>query len=96
MEMMVLSQTVSVSIYCLLQYAVSVLFFHKGAQHPNRALTDRFVMDPRQLPPVPDVMVGDDGRYCFQSALWQTVFPHQYRLTTNYQQTDTQLVEVKL
>jgi hypothetical protein len=51
-------------------------------------------MDPRQLPPVPDPYVGDDGRYCFESDLWTQLFPHKITLKNNYRQTEPMLAHL--
>ena len=51
-----------------------------------------FVLDLRQLPPVPDTISNDDGRYCFQSPLWQQVFMHHHHLTMNYRSTNDALL----
>ena len=53
-----------------------------------------FVLDARQLPPVPDQFVGDEGLYCFQSDLWCRVFKHHVRLEKNYRTTDSKLQEL--
>ena len=34
------------------------------------------VLDPRQLPPVPDKTYGDDGKFCFESELWHASIIH--------------------
>ena len=34
------------------------------------------VLDPRQLPPVADKLYGDDGKFCFESALWKETINH--------------------
>ena len=49
------------------------------------------VLDPRQLPPVPDPLYGDSGRFAFQSQIWSVAVPHVIHLHTVYRQTDQAL-----
>lgn len=49
------------------------------------------VLDPRQLPPVPDPLYQDDGKYCFESPLWPSTVPHSVQLDHIYRQTDQRL-----
>ena len=50
-----------------------------------------FVLDPKQLPPVPDKMIFDDGHFCFESYLWTNTFKHHVHLTKNFRNTDADL-----
>ena len=36
--------------------------------------------DFKQLPPVPNRYLGDDGGYCFRSAMFDIAFPHHIQL----------------
>ena len=47
----------------------------------------------KQLPPVPNLNYGDNGNYCFQSKLWDTIFPHRIHLTTVIRQHEVQLIK---
>jgi hypothetical protein len=50
-----------------------------------------FVLDARQLPPVPDKLVGDQGEFCFESEVWKDVFQHRINLTGNHRSKDPEL-----
>jgi len=52
------------------------------------------VLDPRQLPPVPDAANGDDGRYCFESHLWPHAVPHMVHLNIPHRQQDPHLLQL--
>ena len=47
------------------------------------------VLDPRQLPPVPDVIYVDLGQFAFQSTIWGQVLPHKVILQTVYCQDES-------
>jgi len=36
--------------------------------------------DFKQLPPVPNYNLQDDGSYCFESTIFQATFPHHLNL----------------
>ncbi|MES9883831.1 MAG: AAA family ATPase [Sedimenticola sp.] len=48
--------------------------------------------DFRQLPPVKDVMFGDDGSYCFEAPLFHSAFPHHIELTEIVRQSEPILI----
>lgn len=50
------------------------------------------VGDFRQLLPVSNDI--DNGQYCFESPLWNTMFPHCVELTSVYRQNQEEFVEV--
>lgn len=50
------------------------------------------VGDFRQLPPVSNDI--DGGNYCFESPLWNIMFPHCIELTTVYCQNQKEFLEV--
>ena len=35
------------------------------------------VLDPKQLPPVPDRLYGDEGLFCFESPVWKKSIKHK-------------------
>ena len=35
------------------------------------------VLDPKQLPPVPDILYSDEGRFCFESPVWKNSIKHK-------------------
>jgi hypothetical protein len=66
----------------------------RGSERVFGGLQVVFVMDPRQLPPVPDSYIGDEGLYCFQSKVWAKTFVHKVDLSTNYRTVDSELKEL--
>ncbi|KAL5010533.1 hypothetical protein ScPMuIL_012838 [Solemya velum] len=48
--------------------------------------------DFKQLPPVPDYRLHDDGAYCFQSDFFWTAFPHHINLTQVKRQHEEGLI----
>ena len=46
------------------------------------------VLDPRQLPPVPELLYNDTGEYCFESPLWKLAIPHVIWLKTVHRHGD--------
>ena len=63
-------------------------------QHLFGNLQLLFVLDPQQLPPVPDRKWGDAGKYCFQSHLWRATFPHHVTLSANHRTSGYHLQEL--
>lgn len=47
-----------------------------------------------QLPPIPDRIDDDTGRFCFESPHWSSVFDVQIELKTNFRQKDDSIVRV--
>jgi hypothetical protein len=45
-----------------------------------------------QLPPVPNELIGDYGKFCFESKIWDTSFPHHIDLKTIYRQAEQDLI----
>ena len=37
--------------------------------------------DFRQLPPVPNILYGEEGDFCFESSVFEEVFPHRVVLS---------------
>ena len=46
-----------------------------------------------QLPPVPNILYNDTGKFCFQSEIWNKVLCHKVNLTEVVRQTEPQLVQ---
>ena len=46
-----------------------------------------------QLPPVPDSLYGDNGNYCFQSPVFDNVFPHRIVLKNVHRQSENHLID---
>lgn len=46
-----------------------------------------------QLPPIPKPAYGDEGRYCFESPIWNVALPHRVNLDNIHRQNETDLVE---
>jgi ATP-dependent DNA helicase PIF1 len=45
-----------------------------------------------QLPPVPNALYGDNGRYCFTAPFFQNGFPHIVQLCCIHRQSDSDLI----
>ncbi|XP_021349151.1 uncharacterized protein LOC110447633 [Mizuhopecten yessoensis] len=45
-----------------------------------------------QLPPVPNALYNDDGKYCFQSTLFQQTIPHRIYLNEIVRQSEVPLI----
>ena len=45
-----------------------------------------------QLPPVPNILYNDSGKFCFQSEIWNKVLCHKVNFTKVVRQTEPQLV----
>jgi hypothetical protein len=41
--------------------------------------------DFKQLPPVPDKFLNDEGKHCFESSMFESTFPHHVNLTKVHQ-----------
>lgn len=52
------------------------------------------VLDPRQLPPVPDPLYQDEGSFCFESELWRLGITHKIFFRTAHRQRDQQLLQL--
>ena len=46
-----------------------------------------------QFPPVPNKFIRDDGKYAFESALWNKICPHTFVLHEIQRQEDEQLIQ---
>jgi len=47
-----------------------------------------------QLPPVPDRDDADTGKFCFESARWNTTFDCQIEVKTNFRQSDSEFARI--
>ena len=45
-----------------------------------------------QLPPVPDELYGETGKYCFESEYFSSALPHHINLDTVFRQKDNDLI----
>ena len=72
---------------CKIQDLLSLLVFYLQIDTALQAARDStqifggvqmmMVIDPKQLPPVPDVLYGDEGRFCFESPVWKNSIKHK-------------------
>ena len=46
-----------------------------------------------QLPPVPSTQYNDKGQYCFESNLWDLIFPHKIVLDEVFRQNEPDLIK---
>lgn len=49
--------------------------------------------DFKQLPPVPNILYGDEGEFCFTSRIFDKVFPHKIVLKTIIRQSEIPLIK---
>lgn len=47
-----------------------------------------------QLPPVPNVLYGDEGQFCFESPIYSAALPHKIELTQVLRQQEEDLIHV--
>lgn len=45
-----------------------------------------------QLSPVPNNMYPESGQYCFESEMWNSIFPHHVNLTMVYRHAEQELI----
>ena len=63
----------------------------RGNHKPFDGVQVVAVLDPRQLPPIPDTLYGDDGKFPFESQIWTIAVPHIVHLVQVYRQHDDTL-----